>query len=257
VEEAAIALRNGALVAFPTETVYGLGANALLPEAVRQIYQIKGRPASNPVIVHLSDPNQIGDVAVVPQDSQLRSRVDKLLHFWPGPLTLVLPRNPVFPSIVSAETGSIAIRIPNHPIALSLINKAGVPIAAPSANRSSKLSPTTAEHVRSTFGPELTYILDGGPSVVGLESTVVSLIEDSVRILRPGSITQNMLEDALLERVERCGPDGPTAPISPGLLPLHYAPQTALGLTSETRLSEIPASSAFIAFQEPHALFGI
>ncbi len=232
IQAAARVLRAGGLVAFPTETVYGLGANALDDAAVRRIYEAKGRPASNPVIVHVADAlavrplvREFCDVAQVLAD-----------HFWPGPLTLVLPRSERVPDVVTAGGPTVAVRIPKHPLALALLREVGLPIAAPSANRSTCLSPTRAEHVRSGLGGHIDMILDGGPCSGGLESTVLDVTTDPPRLLRPGLVTLTQLQ-AIVGRIE-VGPSCSEEPArSPGLLERHYAPCTPLVLANDNGMS--------------------
>lgn len=219
---AAQLIRNGKLVAFPTETVYGLGANALDPVAVQRIYDAKGRPASSPLIVHVSNVSMARlAVKAWPEIAQKLAE-----QFWPGPLTLVLPKNPAVPDIVTAGLPSVAIRVPAHPVALRLLELADVPIAAPSANRFMELSPTTAEHVRIGLGDRIDMILDGGPAQVGIESTVVSLTGDRPRVLRPGMITPAELEAATGISWGENNIVTEAAAESPGLHPRHYAPRT-------------------------------
>ncbi|MBI1741245.1 MAG: threonylcarbamoyl-AMP synthase, partial [Candidatus Koribacter versatilis] len=185
-ETAARILRAGRLVAFPTETVYGLGANALDPDAVARIYAVKGRPPTSPLIVHVASIEMAQSLVTTWPDAAHR-----LAHrFWPGPLTLVLDKKPTIPAIVTAGLPTVGLRMPAHPIALALIRAAGVPLAAPSANRFTQLSPTTADHVRRSLGSDVDYILDGGPCHVGIESTVLSLAGPQPVLLRPGGISR-------------------------------------------------------------------
>ena len=186
IDHAAGLLRTGRLVAFPTETVYGLGANALDSEAVARIYAVKRRPAASPLIVHVASIAMAQ--SLVAKWPEIADRLVK--KFWPGPLTLVLAKSSGIPAIVTAGLATVGLRVPAHPVALALIEAAGVPLAAPSANRFSELSPTTADHVRRSLGPEVDYILDGGPSSVGIESTVLSLTESRPVLLRPGGISR-------------------------------------------------------------------
>lgn len=221
IARAAECIRQGGLVAFPTETVYGLGANALDASAVERIYRAKERPWASPLIVHVADESMARSVAADwPRTAQLLSKA-----FWPGPLTLVVKKADIVPDVVTAGLNSVGIRTPSHPTALSLIRCAGVPIAAPSANRFSQISPTTAEHVRAGLGDRVDMILDGGPSQVGIESTVVSLTRMPPAVLRPGMITQQQLEDSAGIRFER-ELNLPRIQESPGQTPRHYAPQT-------------------------------
>src|SRR4051812_36727980 len=193
-KRAAALIRDGGVVAFPTETVYGLGANALDAAAVRRIFEIKGRPETSPLIVHVATVEMARDLALVWPEA-----AEKLAaKFWPGPLTLVVKKQPEIPDIVTAGLDTVGLRMPQHPVALDLIREAGVPIAAPSANRFTKLSPVKAEHVRKAFGDAL-MVLEGGVSDVGIESTVVSLAGKRPVLLRPGVISKQRLEAELGE----------------------------------------------------------
>jgi L-threonylcarbamoyladenylate synthase len=213
---AAELLRAGQLVAIPTETVYGLAANALDEAAVRRIFAAKGRPYSSPLIVHVADLAMARDMAREwpPEAEKLAER------FWPGPLTIIVPKSDRVPDIVTAGLPSVALRMPAHPVALAVIRAAGVPLAAPSANRFTQLSPTTAQHVRDALGDAVDLVLDGGPCTVGIESTVISLTGPIPRILRPGMISQTQIEDVI-------GPVESGAGVeSPGQHPKHYSPRT-------------------------------
>jgi L-threonylcarbamoyladenylate synthase len=219
--EAAEIIRRGGLVAFPTETVYGLGANALDAAAVGRIYEAKGRPASSPLIVHVADRDMARSIA-----AEWPPLADKLAdRFWPGPLTLIVRKSPAVPDIVTAGLDSVGIRMPAHPVALELIRRAGVPIAAPSANRFMQISPTTAEHVKTGLGDRVDVILDGGATTIGIESTVVSLVRRPPAVLRLGMISVAQLQDATGVRFEAPATHQPSSE-SPGLHPRHYAPQT-------------------------------
>jgi L-threonylcarbamoyladenylate synthase len=187
---AAELIRKGGLVAFPTETVYGLGANALAAEAVQRIYEAKGRPWASPLIVHVSDETMARSLTAEWPDTAHRLAQ----RFWPGPLTIILKKAAIVPDLVTAGLDSVGVRVPAHPVALELIRRAGKPIAAPSANRFGQISPTTAEHVRMSLGDRVDMILDDGPTRVGIESTVVSLRRVPPAILRPGMITDEELE---------------------------------------------------------------
>jgi L-threonylcarbamoyladenylate synthase len=224
IARAANVLRRGGLVAFPTETVYGLGANALDPDAVAGIFRAKGRPPNNPVIVHVAEPAEARQiVADWPDIAERLAR-----RFWPGPLTLVLPKRDVVPDIVTAGGPTVAVRVPAHPVALALVRAAGVPIAAPSANRSTQLSPTRADHVLDAFVDQIDFLLDGGPTPGGLESTVLDLTTTPPRLLRPGLITPTDLE-TLIGPIGRIGPMcGAESLPSPGMMSRHYAPRTPL-----------------------------
>jgi len=228
IAKAADLLRTGRLVAFPTETVYGLGANSLDPVAVRSIFTAKGRPASNPVILHVADPSQV--VNVVAEWPETARRL--AARFWPGPLTIVVPKKPGVPDEVTAGGPTVAVRCPNHPVARALLRVAGVPVAAPSANRSTELSPTLAEHVVKSLNGRIDMILDGGPCAGGIESTVVDVTGGVVRLLRPGLITVPMLEEVvgLVDLASRgCEPPGSVAR-SPGQMAKHYSPRTPVVL---------------------------
>jgi L-threonylcarbamoyladenylate synthase len=217
------ALRDGDVVAFPTETVYGLGANARNPAALAKVFELKGRPQTHPLIVHLDQPRFLPRWvrAVPPAAEQLAQR------FWPGPLTLVLPRAPEVLDLVTGGQDSIAVRVPAHPMAQQLLTAFGGGIAAPSANRYGHVSPTRAEHVRDEFGEAVRVILDGGECKVGLESTIVSCLDGGPRLLRPGSISVAQLREVVGE-IE-VGPDA-IAPRVPGSELAHYAPATPLSL---------------------------
>lgn len=233
--EAAQLLAEGELVAFPTETVYGLGADATSAEAARRVYAAKGRPSTNPLIVHVPDAAEARRWA-----PGWDARAEQLAErFWPGPLTLVLARGPSIPSAVTGGGDTVALRAPDHPVAQALLQTFGRPIAAPSANRSNQVSPTRAEHVLAEVGGRIPLILDGGPCAVGLESTVLSLVDPAgPRILRPGHITRSALAAALGEPVAapRAGHDARSALPSPGLLERHYAPSTPVTLASRAVL---------------------
>ncbi|HNR22089.1 MAG TPA: L-threonylcarbamoyladenylate synthase [Steroidobacteraceae bacterium] len=221
IDEAVTALRDGELVAFPTETVYGLGANAQNPAAVQKIFEVKGRPTTHPVIVHLDSPKYLHRwVREVPPAAQALAE-----RFWPGPLTLVMPRAANVHDIVTGGQDTIAIRVPAHPMAQQLLTAFGGGIAAPSANRYGRLSPTRAEHVREEFGDAVRVVLDGGESQVGLESTIVACDETGVRLLRPGAVTLAQLRQVVGD--VQVGPPG-AAPRVPGSTPTHYAPATPM-----------------------------
>ena len=225
ITRAAAAIRAGRLVAFPTETVYGLGANALDTAAVARIFAAKGRPQTSPLIVHVDSVAMArGLAASWPDAAETLAR-----RYWPGPLTLVLPKRPEIPDIVTAGLGTVGLRVPAHPLALALIRAAGVPIAAPSANRFTELSPVTAGHVRRSLGDAVECVLDGGPTTVGIESTVLSLAGDEPALLRPGVIPLPEIE-ALIGPVRARLAPGKGAHASPGLHTRHYRPATPLYL---------------------------
>ncbi|MBI4873456.1 MAG: threonylcarbamoyl-AMP synthase, partial [Acidobacteria bacterium] len=200
IQRAAELIRAGRLVAFPTETVYGLGANALDAAAVEKIFAAKGRPSTSPLIVHVDSEEMARTLARQwPDAAHVLVR-----RFWPGPLTLVVPKRECVPDVVTAGLATVGLRAPSHPLALALIRAAGVPIAAPSANRFTGLSPTTAEHVRRGLGEAADLILDGGPTVVGIESTVLSLAGQRPLLLRPGMVSREAIE-ALIGPLELAG----------------------------------------------------
>lgn len=225
IADAAAVLRAGGLVAFPTETVYGLGANALDARAVGRIFAAKGRPSFNPVIAHVA--SVAAARALVTAWPEAAERLAGA--FWPGPLTLVLPKRDVVPDVVTAGLPAVGVRIPAHPVALALLAAAGVPVAAPSANRFTELSPTLARHVEKALGDRVELILDGGPTTVGIESTVVDLTGPRPTLLRPGTIAPSVIEAVLgveLARVVAAEGDAPR--LAPGMIERHYAPRAAL-----------------------------
>jgi L-threonylcarbamoyladenylate synthase len=220
-------LRAGEVVALPTETVYGLAANALDPVAVEKIFQAKGRPARNPIIVHV-----VGEEMARRCVRAWPVRARKLaVAFWPGPLTLILPKSAEIPDLVTAGGNTVGVRWPNHPLIQAVIRECGFPLAAPSANLSSRVSPTQAGHVRRSLGGRIPLIVDGGPSEVGIESTVLDLTVTPPRILRPGMIHEESLSAALgraAGATDAAPGTGPTVLRSPGLLPRHYSPRARL-----------------------------
>ena len=226
IARAAARLAAGDLVAFPTETVYGLGADATNAAAVRRIFALKGRPSFNPLIVHIAEHSQLRALVADALSERQERWLDALSRLWPAPLSLILPRGPLLPSEVSGGKDTVAIRIPNHRVALDLIKQAGRPIAAPSANRSNYVSPTTAAHVAAEFGADLSCILDGGPCAIGIESTVVSLVDSVPTILRPGAVTRAEIEALVGPVAEGWGVPQNGQQISPGMLAKHYSPKT-------------------------------
>lgn len=225
------ALRRGELVAFPTETVYGLGADASNPAAVRRIFAAKGRPADHPVIVHLPHADWLEQWA-----SHVPERAWRLAtRFWPGPLTLILPRAAHVLDVVTGGQPTVGLRVPDHPVAQALLQAFGGGIAAPSANRFGRVSPTRAEHVRAELGNAVAVILDGGPCRVGLESTIVDLSGPQPAILRPGAITAQQIEATLGEPVHTPARSRTRAP---GTLPSHYAPVTPVELVADEQLEK-------------------
>lgn len=245
IKQAAELLRTGKLVAFPTETVYGLGANALDAKAVARIFEVKGRPSSSPIIVHVSNQEMIDRVVSSwPEKARILAA-----RFWPGPLTLVVPKTPDVPGIVTAGLPTVGVRMPAHPVALALIAAAEVPVAAPSANRFAQLSPTTAEHVRQGLGDRVDYILDGRPCEVGIESTVVSLIAEPPVLYRPGGILRQQIEEAIgpIARAEHVTAK---AHPSPGMHPRHYSPRTPVYLVHGGQLPT-RGVGAYLQFRFP------
>jgi L-threonylcarbamoyladenylate synthase len=241
IDRAARLLRAGGIVAFPTETVYGLGANALDADAVARIYAIKGRPGTSPLIVHVASIEMAK--SLVANWPELADRL--ATRFWPGPLSLVLPKlletkrthQAIIPAIVTAGLPTVGLRMPAHPVALALIRAAGVPLAAPSANRFTELSPATAEHVRASLGGEIDLLLDGGPCQVGIESTVLSLVEPAPTLLRPGGVSRTALETIV-------GPLASPPQLltgahpAPGMHHRHYSPRTILYLATHGKVPE-------------------
>lgn len=228
-------LKEGGLVAFPTETVYGLGADASSPEAVARIYAAKGRPSNHPVIVHMADAVQLALWArEIPHSAH-----DLAKAFWPGPLTLIVKRSAAVLDAVTGGQDTVAVRVPSHPVALALLRGFGGGVAAPSANRYGRVSATTAEHVRHEFGSAVQCVLDGGPCDVGIESTIIDLSRDAPALLRPGHITAAQVEAVL--RRPLVAPDA-EAPRAPGTLARHYAPQTPVMLMEPDLLIELAAS---------------
>lgn len=228
--EGARILREGGLVAFPTETVYGLGANALDEEAARKIYEAKGRPSDNPLIAHVSSMEE-----VYPLVSQVSEKAKKLMDaFWPGPMTLIFPKSDLVPCGTTGGLDTVAVRMPSDPVANRLIALAGVPVAAPSANTSGRPSPTTAQHVLQDMDGRIDMIIDGGPVGIGVESTIVDVSVETPTVLRPGAITMEMLEEVLGEVQIDPAILGPVSadlrPKAPGMKYKHYAPKADLTL---------------------------
>lgn len=246
IDQAARVIRDGGLVAFPTETVYGLGANGLDDAATRRIFAAKGRPVDNPLILHIAEPEAIRPlVGQVPANAMALIRA-----FWPGPLTVVLERSPIVPDAVTGGLDTVAIRLPRSVIARRLIQAAGVPVAAPSANASGRPSPTTAQAVWQDLAGRVELILDGGPCEVGLESTVVDCTTPVPTLLRPGGITREMLLAVLGElELDRNLSDQASAPRSPGMKYTHYAPAAPMLLIDALP----PADTSGLLLREVHA----
>ncbi|OLO42268.1 threonylcarbamoyl-AMP synthase [Alkalihalophilus pseudofirmus] len=230
IKEAALWIKKGEVVAFPTETVYGLGGNALLDEAIEKIYTAKGRPSDNPLIVHIASKEQVGNLV-----SEIPILAEKLMDaFWPGPLTIILPSKNSVSTRVTANLQTIALRIPDHPVALALLEAADVPVAAPSANVSGKPSPTTAQHVNHDLNGKIKGIVDGGKTGVGVESTVVDCTETVPVILRPGGITKDQLEAVVGPvNVDPALFEEGNIPRSPGVKYTHYAPNAEMYLVND------------------------
>jgi len=251
-------LRAGELVAVPTETVYGLAADALDARACAKIFAAKGRPAHDPLIVHIHSLAQLETLA---ETNDAARRLAK--KFWPGALTLVLPKKSAVPAIVTAGLPSVAVRMPRHPLMRRLLRRCGRPLAAPSANPFGYVSPTTAEHVRAGLGKKIRFILDGGPAAVGLESTIVDLRDPlRPRLLRPGAISREQVEAVLGKKLGSGGAGGVVAhaPLpAPGLLDRHYSPRTPLVLhkkISPAHAAKGDATEAWLFFARPHRLTG-
>lgn len=252
IAHAARILRSGGLVAIPTETVYGLAGNALDAQAVARIFEAKQRPQFDPLIVHLPAPDAVSRyVTTFPSTAaQLAAK------FWPGPLTLVLPKRDIIPDLVTSGLPAVGIRVPHHPLTLELLRQLDFPLAAPSANLFGRLSPTTAQHVADQLADRVDYILDGGPCRVGVESTVVELLL-SPRLLRPGGIPLEEIQALLgpVEVVHSTDNPGERAQVAPGMLPQHYAPRTPLRILSQPLTPEHLTSGRLgcLAFQQPPA----
>lgn len=244
-------LRTGKLVAFPTETVYGLGGDATNGQAVAAIYAAKGRPSFNPLIIHVAETSALDNL--IEWNATARLLADKL---WPGPMTLILPRKKDAPISLLASAGleTLAVRIPSHPEAQRLLRAVALPIAAPSANASGKLSPTTAEHVAESLGDNVELILQGGRSEIGVESTVINLASPEPMILRPGGVTREQLEEILSRKIAifEAAAAGEGALPSPGMLASHYAPHLPVRLNATT----LAATEAFLGFGDDSAIKG-
>lgn len=254
-QEACRILQNGGLVAFPTETVYGLGGDALRPEASAKIYEAKGRPSDNPLIVHIADMESLEEVAqTVPEEAAKLAQ-----HFWPGPLTMIFPKKEKVPGSTTGGLDTVAVRMPSHPVARALIRESGVYIAAPSANTSGRPSPTKAEHVQEDLDGRIDMIIDGGAVGIGLESTIVDMSTGVPTILRPGYITKEMLEEvlgqvqvdpAILSRT--INPN--IVAKAPGMKYRHYAPKADLSIVEGTEAQVIDCINRLSAEAEKKGL---
>lgn len=243
-DQAARCLAAGGLVAFPTETVYGLGADATDGQAVARLYEAKGRPAFNPLIAHVPDLALARELAVFNADAEALAAA-----FWPGPLTLVLPRRPDCPvsELATAGLDSIAIRVPDHALAREILRAFGRPIVAPSANVSGHVSPTTAAHVMADLDGRIDLVVDGGPTAVGIESTIVACLGDAPAVLRPGGLSRENIAAALGRDLVQAVEPAEEAPLAPGMLESHYAPRTRLRLNA----TQVEQGEVLLAFGTP------
>ena len=242
IEKSAEVIKNGGLVAFPTETVYGLGADGLNPIAVAKIFEVKKRPSFNPLILHIAKKDWLKKFAVYNDN-----RIDRLINkFWPGPLTLVLPKTDIVPDIVTSGNTTVAVRMPDHQVALELIEQSGTPIAAPSANKFGHLSPTDAQHVVKSLGDKVDVILDGGKCNVGVESTIIELHDNEIHLLRPGGLSKEEIEKEIGEI--KLGKTNPDKPSSPGQLTFHYAPSIPLGFLNDKNLNKYSGKKIGVLF---------
>lgn len=253
VRDAAAILARGGLLGLPTETVYGLAANAFDPEAVLAVFRAKERPSFDPLIVHLAEPSldaaiEAGVIDGARLSSRARAHVERLLPLWPGPLTLVLPRGERVPELATSGLDTVAIRVPAHPLALAVIRALGAPVVAPSANRFGRISPTEAAHVIDELDGRIDAVLDGGPCALGVESTIVGLEDDGTpRLLRPGACPIERIEAALERPLEP--PRRTAAPHAPGMLASHYAPRKRLLLVeSDADVAPLSGRAAFLCF---------
>ncbi len=263
-ERAVALLAAGELVGLPTETVYGLAANATDAAAVAKIFVAKGRPSTNPLIVHVADRSRLAEVIDWPPTAEIRSQLDAVSGLWPGPLTVICPRAASIPDAVTAGRETVAVRIPNHPVALELLKRCPFPLAAPSANRSNYISPTRPEHVAEGLGEAVSLIFDGGPCEHGIESTIVALGSGGPRLLRPGAITAEDLAGRLGVPVLDSEPlRKPPQPLSrkaeqegtsqlgaeaPGMTQRHYAPSTPLRILDQASVGSVRPRTGRLAF---------
>jgi len=236
-------IRKGGLVAFPTETVYGLGADALNPEAVAGIFEAKQRPFFDPLIVHIAECSDVNKLT-----SGIDKKTEKLVHtFWPGPLTVILKKSAIVPDIITSGLDTVAIRMPRHETALELIRESGTPIAAPSANRFSCLSPTTSRHVMEQLGNSVDMILDGGPCAIGIESTIIKIDETGIHLLRPGGVAAESIEETAGEKIIR-GTAG-SKPEAPGQMNYHYSPSKPVIISDKPPVDD--SKGGFLFFTKP------
>jgi L-threonylcarbamoyladenylate synthase len=251
IRRAAEIIKRGGIVAFPTETVYGLGADAFNSLAVARVFEVKGRPSFDPLIIHVAHPEDLEKLV-----KEIPSSAQKLIaRVWPGPLTIVLLKKEEVPDIVTAGLASVAVRMPRHPMTLDLIDQAGSPIVGPSANVFGYLSPTTADHVRSQLENQVDFILDGGPCEVGVESTIVSFHEGVPRLLRPGGVPLEEVE-SIIGKVD-VAPVEQKRPLAPGMLPRHYAPKTQIIIDQDDKTLSTYRDKkiGLLAFQRPTTSF--
>jgi L-threonylcarbamoyladenylate synthase len=251
IRQAAEIIKRGGIVAFPTETVYGLGGNAFNSLAVARIFEVKARPSFDPLIIHVAHPEDLEKLV-----KEIPSPAKKLIaRVWPGPLTVVLNKKEDVPDLVTAGLPTVAVRMPKHSMTLDLIDQAGWPLVGPSANPFGYLSPTTAEHVRTQLGDQIDFILDGGPCEVGVESTILSFLEGGPRLLRPGGIPLEEVE-SIIGKVD-VPPVEKGKPLAPGMLPKHYAPRTPMiiGHREKTMQAYRDKRIGLLAFQEPEISF--
>lgn len=249
--KAAGIIKTGGLVAFPTETVYGLGADGMNPIAAAKIFEAKNRPSFNPLILHIAEKEWLENICRVNNDL-VHKLIDK---FWPGPLTLVLPKKDTVPEIITAGNPTVAVRMPDHPVALELIKQAATPVAAPSANIFTKLSPTTAKHVAKQLGDRIDMILDGGKCQVGVESTIISFENDTVYLLRPGGLPVEEIEIVTGKIMRKTATEKPEAP---GMLPFHYAPSVPIYFLDEIDPSKFEDKKTGALFlREAHNIPGL
>ncbi|HAX95066.1 MAG TPA: threonylcarbamoyl-AMP synthase [Prolixibacteraceae bacterium] len=244
IQKAAAILRDGGLVAFPTETVYGLGANGLNPVAVARIFEVKKRPAFDPLILHVGSPEQAAELFLYPEDRRIKALTER---FWPGPLTIVAHKKSFVPDIVTSGMPTVAVRMPSHFIALQLIRAAGVPVAAPSANLFGRLSPTLPHHVQKQL-TGVDYLIDGGKTQIGVESTIISLTGETATLLRPGFITLEQIREVIPVEMANSS-DAEDQPLAPGLLKSHYSPEKPL--TVFESLEQDPGPHAGVIFLSP------